>query len=544
MIKKTHTFLKNNNSHLLNLSALGFLSGLAAAIIIVAFRYLIEATQSALLPDNDPENYEALSPIAIFLFPLIGGILIGAIFHFLPPTARSMGLIHTIDAVKNNNNRMPFINTVAQFVGAAISIIAGHSVGREGPSVHLGASSGGMVAESFGVSDQTRRILLACGVAAAIAASFNTPIAGVIFALEVIMAEYIAISTIPIIIASLTATLISHAVFGHDATLLAPDLGDTSNLELVGMVINGIVIGLISVVFIRLLVSVTQKSKPYPIFWRLTLAGAITGVLALAAPEIMSIGYDTLRDTFNNQIVLQALIVILLLKLLATTIGLGLGLPGGLIGPTLIIGALTGSIVGLVIQSIYPEMAISPGLYAMIGMGAMMGATLQAPLAALIAIFELTMNPLIILPGLLAIVAASLTCSELLKQPSVIFSLMRAKEIDQDESLLTSELKAMPIDGLITAFKGKESPNTNRRQNKKGDRRRGPSTDRRGTKMRHRKVQIPQDATIADAVAAFRKTHGDQVYVYNNSDTNKTMLGIIHKRDLSDFLKEFDQKHS
>jgi len=145
MLKKTRHFLKNNNSHLLKLSALGFLSGLAAAIIIVAFRYLIESTPSALLPGNDPENYEALPPLAIFLFPLIGGILIGAIFHFIPPTARLTGLIHTIDAVKNKKSHLPFINTIAQFVGAAISIIAGHSVGREGPSVHLGASSGGLI---------------------------------------------------------------------------------------------------------------------------------------------------------------------------------------------------------------------------------------------------------------------------------------------------------------------------------------------------------------------------------------------------------------
>ena len=517
-IKSARDFIKNNNSHLLKLSALGFLSGLAAAIIIVAFRFLIEATQSALLPGNDPENYEALSPLAIFLFPFVGGILIGAIFHFLPPAARLTGLIHTIDAVRNKNSRLPFINTAAQFIGAAISIIAGHSVGREGPSVHLGASSGGLIAHSFGATDKTRRILLACGVAAAIAASFNTPIAGVIFSLEVIMLEYAAVSTIPIIIASLTATLISHAVFGNDVTLAAPNLGEISNLELGGMIINGLAIGLVAVAFIRLLVGITQKSKDYPIFWRLTLAGAITGALALGAPEIMSIGYDTLADTFNNQITLYALLLILLLKLLATTIGLGLGLPGGLIGPTLIIGALTGSVVGFILQSIYPEMAGNPGMYAMIGMGAMMGATLQAPLAALIAIFELTMNPHIILPGLLAIVAASLTCSELLKQPSIIFALMRAKEIDHDESLLTDELRSMPITSLITPTDKAKIFN----------------------KINYRKIKISQNATIAEVIAAFRKTHSNQLYVYDNNDTNKTMLGIINKDDLSEFLKKFN----
>jgi len=517
MIKMTLEFIKNNNSELLKLSTLGFLSGLSAAILIIAFRYLVESSQIALLPGNDPENYEGLSPLATFLFPLTGGILIGAIFHFLPPAARLTGLIYTIDSIRNNKGHLPFVNTVVQFLGAAISIVAGHSVGREGPSVHLGASSGGLVAHLFNTPEQTKRILLSCGVAAAIAASFNTPIAGVIFALEVIMLEYAAISTIPIIIASSTATILSHAVFGHDVALDAPHLGDASNLELIGMLINGIAIGLIAVAFIRLLVSITQKSKPYPIFWRLTLAGAITGVLALGAPEIMSIGYDTLSATFAGEIALYTLLIILVLKLLATTIGLGLGLPGGLIGPTLVIGALTGSVVGIVIQQIYPEMAGSPGLYAMIGMGAMMGATLQAPLAALIAIFELTMNPNIILPGLIAIVAASLTCSELLKQPSVIFSLMRAKEIDQDEARLTKELRSMPIDGIMTPIEKEDLKKLRRRQ----------------------KNKIPHDATMADAVSAFRKTQQNQLYVYDNNNTNKTMLGIISKDALSDFIKQF-----
>jgi len=517
MINKTHNFMKNNN-HLLALSALGFLSGLAAAAVIVAFRYLIESTQAAILPGNNPENYEALSPLAIFLLPLFGGMLIGLIFHFLPPAARSTGLIHTIDAVRNHKGHLPFINAIAQFVGAAISIIAGHSVGREGPSVHLGASSGALVAHSFNVTNQTKRILLSCGVAAAIAASFNTPIAGVIFALEVIMLEYAAISTIPIIIASLTATLVSQAVFGNAVALEAPDLGSVSHIELTGMIINGITIGLIAVVFIRLFVAVTQKSKTYPIFWRLTLAGAITGALALIAPEIMSIGYDTLTATFNNEIALQALFLILILKLLATTIGLGLGLPGGLIGPTLFIGGVTGALVGTILQSLHPDLAGSPGTYAMIGMGAMMGATLQAPLAALIAIFELTMNPHIILPGLLAIVAASLTCSELLKQPSIIFALMRAKEIDHDESLLTEKLREMPIDSLIKPL---DHNNPEQQTN-------------------YRPFKLARNATIAEAVAMFRKTQNNHIYVYDNNDTKKTMLGIINKQDLSEFLKQFD----
>ena len=404
---------------------MGLISGIFAAIVIVLFRYIIIQAQSSFLPDGNPENYEGLAWYFIFLLPLAGGILIGSIFHFIPADKRRVGIVHTLEQMEYHQGRLPFVNFLAQFVGASICIIFGHSVGREGPSVHLGASSGSFVAYLLNLSEQSRRTLLACGAAAAIAASFNTPLAAVIFAVEVIMLEYAVMSMMPIIIASLTATLISHAAFGNQVELAAPAFEKIASSELFAVIICGLIIGLLSVAFNRLLISTNQHSQHMPIFWRLTLAGAITGLLGLAAPQILSIGYDTVTATFHNEFALTALLSILIFKLLATTIGIGLGLPGGLIGPTLVIGAVAGSLVGTIIQMLYPESTASPGLYAMIGMGAMMGATLQAPLAALLAIFELTLSPHIILPGLIAIVVASLTASEFLNQPSIFVSLMR-----------------------------------------------------------------------------------------------------------------------
>lgn len=415
------------NSDLMRICFLGLISGALAALVIVIFRYIIVQTQSAFLPEGDPENYEALAWYFILLLPLAGGILIGAIFHFIPADKRSVGVVHTLERMDQHQGHLPFTNFIAQFVGASISIIFGHSVGREGPSVHLGASSGSFVAYVLKLPTHTRRTLIACGAAAAIAASFNTPIAAVIFALEVIMLEYAVMSMMPIIIASLVATLISNAVFGKEAELAAPAFHHFATAELPAIILCGVIIGLLSAAFSHLLITVSKRSNRAPIFWRLTLAGAITGLLGLAAPQILSIGYDTVAATFNNEITLTVLLTILVLKILATTIGLGLGLPGGLIGPTLVIGALAGAIVGTIMQMYFPESTSSPGMYAMIGMGAMMGATLQAPLAALLAIFELTLSPYAILPGLIAIVAASLTASELLKQPSIFISLMRSR---------------------------------------------------------------------------------------------------------------------
>ncbi len=425
------TFFTRANSDLMRICLLGLICGVFATIVIVLFRHLIAQAQSTFLPQDDLESYETLSWYFILLLPLAGGILVGAIFHFLPAEQRRVGVAHTLEQMEYHQGRFPLINFLAQFVGAAISIVFGHSVGREGPSVHLGAGSGYYVSYLFNLPEKTRRTLIACGAAAAIAASFNTPIAAVIFTVEVIMLEYVVISMMPIIIASITATLISNAVFGNKPTLTTPIFDYIGNSELFAVVFCGIVIGLLAVAFNRLLLATIERSKHTPVFWRLTLAGGITGLMGLAAPEILSMGYDTLTAAFHNDIALTALLGILVFKLLATSIGIGLGLPGGLICPSLVIGAVAGSLVGTLTLMLFPESSASPGLFAMIGMAAMMGATLQAPLAALLTIFELTYNPHIILPGLIAIVVASLIASEFLKQPSIFISLMRNNSADK-----------------------------------------------------------------------------------------------------------------
>ncbi|HFE37246.1 MAG TPA: chloride channel protein [Gammaproteobacteria bacterium] len=416
------------NTNLMRMCFFGLLSGILAAFVIILFRHIIAEAQSLFLANPSLENYEDLPAYLIFLLPLAGGIIIGALFHLIPADKRQVGVVHTLEQIKHHQARLPVTNFVIQFIGAAISIVFGHSVGREGPSVHLGASSGYCIAYLLGLSEQTRRTLLACGAAAAIAASFNTPIAAVIFVVEVILLEYALLSMMPIIIASSSATLLSHAFFRDAPTLTSPPFGQIMNSQILAIIFCGIVIGLLAVTFNRLLLTTAQRCKHSPIFWRLTLAGGMTGLMGLAAPQILSMGYDTLTAAFHNEIALNTLISILIFKLLASSIGLGLGLPGGLICPTLVIGAIGGSLVGTLVLLVFPDSNASPGLFAMIGMAAMMGASLQAPLAALLAIFELTLNPHIILPGLIAIVVASLVASEFLNQPSIFISIIRNNE--------------------------------------------------------------------------------------------------------------------
>jgi len=427
------------------LALLGAISGIIAGLVIVTFRILIEYTQISFLPGADPENYEGLSPLMRLLLATGGGLIVGLLFQYIAKGATQVGVVHTMERLAYHQGRLPLRNAIWQFIGGAITIISGHSVGREGPSVHLGAASGSLLGQWLQLPNSSTRTLVACGVAAAIAASFNTPLAGVIFAMEVVLMEYTIAGFIPIIVAAVLATIVCRWFFGNETVFLIPDIGLGTIAELPFVLVLGLVIGVLAATFIGLLQRFVRMSAAYPLWQRTTLAGFIIGILAIGVPQIMSIGYDTVNAAMLGEFALGMLIAITLVKILATTIGLGLGLPGGLIGPTLVIGATAGGMIGIIADTLFPGSISSPGFYAIIGMGAMMGATLHAPLAALIAMLELTANPNIILPGMLAIVTAALINSHLFGKPSVFIMLIKERGLDFHDSALAQSLRRIAV---------------------------------------------------------------------------------------------------
>ncbi len=427
------------------LSLLALLAGCLSGAVIVAFRLLIESNQASILPGNMVENYEGLSPLYRFLLPTGGGLMIGLIWHFLSTEIRQVGVVHVMERMAYHQARLPWRNGVAQFFGAALSIISGHSVGREGPSVHLGATSGSQLGKWLRLPNNSIRTLVACGVAAAIAASFNTPLAGVIFAMEVVMMEYTLAGFAPVILAAVSATTVTRAVFGHAPVFYIPNLQLGSLLELPYVVLMGLVLGVMAALFTHLLQKITPALPDWPIWTRLTLGGAIVGVCGLFVPEIMGIGYDTVDKALLGQIGLVSLITIATVKLCATAACLGLGLPGGLIGPTFFIGAATGGAMGLIAANWMPGEVASPSFYALIGMGTMMGATLQAPLAALTAMLEMTANPNIILPGMLALITAGLVSREVFGKESVYLELMRVRGLDYRNDPVMQALRRIGV---------------------------------------------------------------------------------------------------
>ena len=434
------------------LALLGLISGLLSGAIIILFRKAVENTQSGIfsgqLWGETAEDFEVLSMLWRFLVPLSGGIVLALILTlFSKPTYR-FGVVHIMERLAYFEGIMPLRNAVLQFFGAAIALVSGQSIGREGPSAHLGAATSSLMGNYLQLPHNSIRTLVACGTAAAIAASFNTPLAGVIFSMEVVMMEYTIAGFTPVILAAVSATALTRWVYGSEPIFSVPPLEMYSMMEFPIILIMGIALGVLAAGFISLLHWITEKNSGLPVWRRMILAGAGVGLCAMFVPEVMGIGYDTVNDAFHGHVALGALLIIVLFKVIATSLSIGLGVPGGLIGPTLFMGATAGGVVGLLTGYISTDVS-HPGFYAMLGMGAMMGACLQAPLAALVTLLELTANPHIILPGMLAIVSANLTAKELFNKDSIFISQMRAFGLDYRNDPVAQSLRRLAVASVM-----------------------------------------------------------------------------------------------
>lgn len=433
---------------LLALSLVGTMAGIITGAVTVAFRLAIETLQLALLVE--PESYESLAWPLRVLLPTLGGLAVGLLFSLAATGSRQVGVTHVMDALVSRAGRLPLRNALLQFAGGLVSIASGHSVGREGPAVHLGAASSSLLGQWLRLPNNCIRTLVACGTAASIAASFNTPLAGVIFAMEVVMMEYSVIGFTPVILAAVAGTWTSHLVYGAAPAFDLPVLRLVTLWELPYVLFVGVVIGVVAGLFNHFIDRVDRLMQHIALWVRVPLAGLLTGLIAIAAPEVMGVGYDTVELALLGEMTLTTLVVIVVAKFVATGLAISLGVPAGLIGPTLVIGATLGGALGLLGHTLAPESSADAGLYAIVGMAAMMGAVLQAPLAALMAIVELTVNPHILLPGMIAVVAASLISRELFGADSVFITMLRARGVEYAHDPIAVSLNRTGVTAVMS----------------------------------------------------------------------------------------------
>ena len=402
----------------ISLALLASLVGLVSAGLITLFRLAYELPLEYWLPNGSHEGFESLSSEARILFLLGSTALLIALFSRLQSPQRKMGVAHVLQRIEQHQGYLPKTNLIAQFFGAIIALIGGHSVGREGPAVHIGAGSASQLGQLLKTPHHRLRILAACGVASAISASFNTPMAGVIFAMEVVLLEYSIKGFIPIILASVIGAIVSRAVFGNETAFIVPSLEMGSLLEIPYILLLALICGVLGSLFIAS-VKFMQRWNGQPLWQTWGLLGIIAAVISIYLPEVMGIGYDSINAWLQGDVIWGIALTLLFAKMLLSGWASAMGFPGGLIGPSVFMGAAIGALMGQLSSLLMPDYPISIGFYAMIGMGAMMAAVLRAPLAALMALLELTSNPNIILPGMMAIVIASLTVSEAFHLPSI-----------------------------------------------------------------------------------------------------------------------------
>ncbi|MGM0832583.1 MAG: chloride channel protein [Pseudomonadota bacterium] len=393
------------------LCVLGLVSGVITGAVMVAFRLLLEAGAALYMPEGNPEAFEGLSPWVRALLPVIAVTIIGTFLYRQKAAARKLGVGHVIERLTYHQGRFPLRNWLNQWWVGVVSVLGGLSAGREGPAIHLGAAASSGLGLKLRLPNNSLRVLVACGTAAGISASFNTPIAGVIFAMEVVMMEYTLMSFMPVILASTMGALVAQLVYGNEPAFRIPEVALGSLMNVPWVVVIGLAIGLLAGLFIH--ISRNQYLQQWPLWLRLAVVGVSTGAVAWWFPDVQGIGYDSVAAMLNNQLTISVLLALVIAKLLITALTVAGGVPIGIIGPVLVIGAATGTLGGMLGGWVWPDKAADPSIYAMLGMAAMMGAVLQAPLAALMALLELTHSPHIMLPGMLAVVVACLTSRQL-----------------------------------------------------------------------------------------------------------------------------------
>lgn len=398
---------------------LAVLVGLGSALVITFFRLLISWSLTDALGMPSAEDFESMSYTARLALLAIGAAVLITLFYLLKPGQRTIGIGHVIRRVEWHQGLLPLSNMLWQFAAVCIALISGQSGGREGPAVHMGAGIASQLGQLFGVPHHRLRVLAGCGVASAISASFNTPMAGVIFAMEVILSEYEIRSFIPVILSAVCGAIVTQAVFGSDPAFDVPHLVFGSLLELPFVLVLAIICGLLAAFFMYGVKRAHLLSQqPTWLSWSILVA--LTMLISIPLPSIMGIGYDSIDLALAGEPLLWLFVALLAGKMLLSMGIVVVGFPVGIIGPVLFIGAMTGAVLGTSLQILQIDVTTSTGFYAMLGMGAMMSAILNAPLAALIALLELTNNPNIIMPGMLCIVIANLIAFEGFKQTPIL----------------------------------------------------------------------------------------------------------------------------
>lgn len=375
----------------------GVVSGAAA----VGFRMGIELLQSTVYRTNDINHLHShlgrLNWIWLLVIPTIGGLVVGLILQRFTPDGRVRSVADVIEGAALNRGRVEIKEGLASALASLITLSTGGSSGREGPVVHLAGVVATRTSEWIKADGITGRNLLGCAVAAAVSASFNAPIAGALFALEVVLRHFAIHAFAPIVVASVAGTVVSRLAFGDVSEfVLSSRTFLQFYVELPAFFILGLVCGLVAVVLMRSIFwadqlgNRLQDALKFPGWSRPMIAGFLLGAIAILFPHIIGVGYETTARALAGRMLLEEALIFAVLKIIAVSITMAGRMGGGVFSPALMVGGLTGLAYGLIATSIFPDVSGAATLYALAGMGAVAAAVLGAPISTTLIVFELT----------------------------------------------------------------------------------------------------------------------------------------------------------
>jgi CIC family chloride channel protein len=370
----------------------------------------------------------------VILAPAIGGLFYGPLVSKFAPEARGHGVPEVMFAVAKRGGRIAGKVAVVKTLASAICIGSGGSVGREGPIIQIGSALGSTIGRALKMPESRLRTLVACGAAGAIAATFNAPIAGVFFALELILRDFAARSFAVVVLASITASVVGRSLLGNHPFLTLPSFNMASPVEFGLFALLGLLAGLAGVGFTKALYAVEDVCDWLwhgPEWLRPVAGGLVLGLLLFVVPEMYGVGYPVLEIGVRGGYTLGFIAILLLAKVIATSLTIGIGGSGGVFAPSLFVGAMLGAGFGDVVALAVPSMAGQVGTFALVGMGAVLAGTTQAPITSAIILFELTGEYSIILPILLA-VAISVTLSRMVSKDSIYTLKLRRRGVDME----------------------------------------------------------------------------------------------------------------
>jgi len=444
------------------MAVLAIAVGLAGGYGAVGFRLLIDFFQSLSYGSSDEllQIVSGIPWIYRILIPALGGLLVGPLVFFFAREAKGHGVPEVMEAVALRNGLIRKRLVLVKTLASAVCIGTGGSVGREGPIVQIGSAIGSSIGQLLRVSAVRLRTLVGCGAAAGIAATFNAPIAGSMFALEIILGDFGLATFSPIVISSVTATAVSRHYLGNMPAFVVPKYELVSAWEFALYAILGFLCAAVAVAFTRLLYKVEDSFDAwrFPGYLKAAAGGLLLGAAGLLFPQILGVGYGAIDEALLQSYAWWFLLLLVGVKILATSVTIGSGGSGGIFAPSLFLGAMTGSFFGILVHGLFPAATASSGAYALVGMGAVVSGTTHAPLTAILMLFEMSGNYRIILPLMITCIIGSLAAGHLWRESIYTLKLVRrgvdikeGKEVNVLKGIRASEVMSPNVE---TVYEG------------------------------------------------------------------------------------------